>query len=114
MKYVGILNNTVIQIIESENEVVFGATPDGRKVLTKQCNQSDVAVGMIYNAETDTYSLLDEAFISPKSNGEKIQDNQLSIMEAMADQYEQQQEVNLNVYDVLATIYETVSGGVAE
>lgn len=47
----------------------------------------------------------------PKSDTEKIQDNQLSIMEAMADQYEQQQEVNLNVYDVLATIYETVSGG---
>ncbi len=47
----------------------------------------------------------------PKSDTQKIQDNQLSIMEAMADQYEQQQEVNLNTYDVLATIYETVSGG---
>lgn len=47
----------------------------------------------------------------PKTDAEKIQDNQLSIMEAMADQYEQQQEVNLNTYDVLATIYETVSGG---
>ena len=47
----------------------------------------------------------------PKSDSEKIMDNQLSIMEAMADQYEQQQEVNLNTYDVLATIYETVSGG---
>lgn len=47
----------------------------------------------------------------PKTDAEKMQDNQLSIMEAMADQYEQQQETNLNVYDVLATIYETVSGG---
>lgn len=46
-----------------------------------------------------------------KTDAEKIMDNQLSIMEAMADQYEQQQEVNLNTYDVLATIYETVSGG---
>lgn len=51
---------------------------------------------------------------APKSDTEKIQDNQLSIMEAMADQYEQQQGTNLNVYDVLATIYETVSGGTAQ
>lgn len=37
---------------------------------------------------------------------EVIIENQMIMMEAMADQYEQQQEVNLTTMEVQATIYE--------
>lgn len=97
-----------VYAIVDKNNICTGFAEKERKVITK---------GYILVDQRDV-SLIGKIFKDGEWTGETIPDNnevtknQLSIMEAMADQYEQQQEVNLNTYDVLATIYETVSGGV--
>lgn len=108
MKYAMTVNNVVIEICEADTPPVWGNTPRREKVIAIPCDDT-VVRDMVYNTETKEFYALKRERV--QSDAEKIQDSQLSIMEAMADQYEQQQEVNLNVYDVLATIYETVSGG---
>lgn len=46
------------------------------------------------------------AYVAPAEEPSRTEEMQLIMMEAMADQYEEQQERELNNMEVLATIYE--------
>lgn len=49
-----------------------------------------------------------EAYIAPVKEPSAVEMNQMTMMEAMADQYEEQLERELNNMEVQATIYETI------
>ena len=60
---------------------------------------TDNLIGKKYNWTTQRFEL---------SDTDKISEAQLTIMEAIADQYEQNLENRLNDQEVQATIYETI------
>lgn len=47
-------------------------------------------------------------FIKNKENSYKLQENQLALMEAVADQYEEHLQNRINDLEVQASIYEAV------
>lgn len=94
-----------------EKEYCFHTTQN-ELPLTDRIVLSDWdAFGMIYDPETGTFFGYTPPEPEPMPEPEptqldRIEEQQLTIMEALADQYEQQQETNLVNMEVQATIYE--------
>lgn len=109
--YAMISKNRVIGVLlNQEIEPEWGPTPDGSPVTAIPCDDT-VTLGMIYDPETGTFSEYTppepEPMPEPQpTQGERIEESVLTIMEAMADQYEERQEVTLTQMEVQATIYE--------
>lgn len=106
-KYAMVNKKNVIDVINSDYVPKYPPTQDGTEVIAIECDES-VEIGMIYNSETGEF-----LFPEPKPTPEPqptqldtIEENQLIIMEAMADQYEQSVETELTNMEVMATIYE--------
>ena len=82
---------------------------NGYNIKIDETYNAEQLVGMKYNRITGKFE---------KTEVVKISDSQLTIMEAVADQYEQNLENRLNDQEVQATIYEAVlalsEGGTAE
>lgn len=104
-----ICNRRVIDIIECDYIPTFGNTPNGCPVTAVSCDDT-VSIGMTYDPETNTFA----EYIPPETPTpeptqlDKIQSAQLTIMAAMADQYEESLEKDLRNMDVQATIYEAI------
>lgn len=111
MTYAMISRNEVIGVLlNQETEPEWGPTPDGSPVLAILCDDT-VTLGMIYDSETGTFSEYTppepEPIPEPQpTQGDRIEESILTIMEAMADQYEERQETTLTQMEVQATIYE--------
>lgn len=111
MTYAMILQNRVIDVLKDrETEPYYPPDPVGNPVTAILCDDT-VERGMIYDPETGTFS----EYIPPEPEQpeepeptqlDRIEEQQLTIMEALADQYEEQQEANLINMEVQATIYE--------
>lgn len=104
MKYAGIVNGTVIIIDEINEKPVYPPTNDGLKVITMECDDT-VQVGdkVVDGKIIGTYNPKPEP-----SQLAKLEENQLALMEAVADQYEEHIENRINDMEVQASIYEAV------
>lgn len=109
--YAMILQNRVIDIMKNQ-EIEPHWPPDhlGNPVTAIPCDNT-VTLGMIYDPETGVFSEYTppepEPMPEPKpTQGDRIEESVLTIMEAMADQYEERQETTLTQMEVQATIYE--------
>lgn len=103
-------NRVIGVLLNQETEPEWGPTPDGSPVLAIPCDDT-VTIGMIYDPETGAFSEYTppepEPIPKPQpTQGDRIEESVLTIMEAMADQYEERQEVTLTQMEVQATIYE--------
>ena len=79
------------------------------KLWSKDQLKEAVACGEITEAEYQ--EIVGEAYVplpAEPTQADEIQQTQMIIMEAMADQYEQHQADRLNDMDVQATIYEEI------
>lgn len=109
--YAMILQNRVIGVLKNrETEPYYPPDPSGNPVTAIPCDDT-VTLGMIYDPETGTFSEYTppepEPMPEPQpTQGDRIEESVLTIMEAMADQYEERQEVTLTQMEVQATIYE--------
>lgn len=122
MLYAMINEYRVIDIVNAETAPSWPPNQIGNPVIAVECNES-VEVGMIYNPTTKEFSEYSPTYIPTQADRieEKTKNNEnslLTIMEAIADQYEQNLENRLNDQEVQATIYEAVlalsEGGTAE
>lgn len=109
MKYAMVLKNRVIDIKESETIPKYPPDAYGNEVTSVECSD-DVTVGMIYDAETGSFSEYEPPEPEPPqpTQLDNIEQTQLMIMEAMADQYEQRLETDLMMMDAQATTFEAV------
>ena len=107
MIYAMISNNKVIDIKQSETTPKYPPTSDGKEVISVECDES-VEIGMVYDSETGEFLFPEpEKIPEPQPTQlDNIEEGQLIIMEAMADQYEQSVETELTNMEVMATIYE--------
>lgn len=114
MKYAMLLDNRVIDIVDSEISPQYPSTNDGIAIEAMQvADDANVELGMCWNAENGE-------FYTPGEDGAATQidvmhaklnetaDVQLVIMEAMADQYEQWLSQEIDNMDTQATIYEAI------
>ena len=109
MIYAMVLKTRVIDLITADTAPVYPPDQHGNLVTAVQCDDS-VRVGMIYNAETGEFTEPPEPTPIPKTPTQldRIEESQLTIMEAMADQYEQSLANRLDDQEVQATIFETI------
>lgn len=108
--YAMILQNRVIDVLKDrETEPYYPPDPSGNPVTAIPCDDT-VTLGMIYDPETGTFSEYTppEPETPQPTQLDKIQTAQLTIMAAMADQYEESLEKDLRNMDVQATIYEAI------
>ena len=107
--YAMVLLTRVIDIVVSDAIPSYPPDQHGNPVTAVQCDES-VTVGMIYNAETGEFSEPPEPTPRPKTptQTDRIEESQLVIMEAIADQYEQGLANRLDDQEVQATIFETI------
>ena len=107
MRYAMILKNRVIDVKESEKEPKYPPDIYGNKVTTIECS-GDVSIGMIYDGKTGSFSEYEPSKPEPPqpTQLDSIEQTQLLIMEAMADQYEQRLETDLMMMDAQATTFE--------
>lgn len=112
-RYAMVLLERVIGIIEAEAPPSWPPDPHGNPVTTVECDNT-VELEMIYDSETGKFTdYVPPAYIP--TSAERIEEavdagnkNSLIIMEAIADQYEQNLNNRLNDMEVQATIYEAV------
>lgn len=109
MMYAMILKNRVIDIKESETVPKYPPDAYGNEVTSVECSD-DVIVGMIYDAETGSFSDPEPKEPEPAqpTQLDNIEQTQLMMMEAMADKYEQRLETDLMMMDAQATTFEAV------
>lgn len=109
MIYAMILLSRVIDIVISDAVPSYPPDQHGNPVTAVQCDES-VTVGMIYNAETGEFTEPPEPTPIPRvpTQLDRIEESQLVIMEAIADQYEQGLTNRLDDMEVQATIYEAI------
>lgn len=106
MIYAMVLKNKVIGIVESETPPKWGNDERGNPVTAVETTE-ETQLGMVYDEETGQFS----EYVPPKPQPtqlDSIEQTQLLIMEAMADQYEQRLETDLMMMDAQATTFEAV------
>lgn len=118
-RYAMVLLGNVIDVVTSDNPPSYPPDPQGNPVTAIECD-SNVELGMVYDEETKTFSeYIPPAYIPTQLDKIEEQvysnsENNIILMEAMADQYEQTEQYRINDMEVQATIFETVlalSGG---
>lgn len=102
MKFAGILDDTVIIIEEKNQKPIYPTTNDGKNIIVMECDNTvkigdKVVDGKIVGTQIPEPSQLD-----------KLEENQLALMEAVADQYEEHLQNRINDLEVQASIYEAV------
>ena len=102
MKFAGILDNTVIIIEEKNQKPIYPTTNDGKNIIVMECDNTvkigdKVVDGKIVGTQIPEPTQLD-----------KLEENQLALMEAVADQYEEHLQNRINDLEVQASIYEAV------
>ena len=106
MKYAMILLNKVIDVVDADKQPLYPPDVYGNPVTAVKCDES-IHSGMTYNSDT---GMFEEPYTPVRlpSRLELIQESQLTIMEAIADQYEQSLANRLDDQEVQATIFETI------
>ena len=109
MKIAMVSQSRVIDIIECDYIPTFGNTADGYPVTAVPCDDT-IVIGMLYDPETNTFSeyLPSKPESRQPTQLDNIQAAQLTIMAAVADQYEESLEKELRNMEVQATIYEAI------
>lgn len=107
MKYAMVLRNRVISVETSDTVPIYPPDAHGNQVIPVQCNES-VVIGMCYNENTNSFYEPPEPEPPQPTQLDSIEQTQLLIMEAMADQYEQRLETDLMMMDAQATTFEAV------
>lgn len=102
MKFAGILDDTVIIIEEKNQKPIYPTTNDGKNIIVMECDNTvkigdKVVDGKIVGTQIPEPTQLD-----------KLEENQLALMEAVADQYEEHLQNRINDLEVQASIYEAV------
>lgn len=107
MRYAMVLQKKVIDIKESDTTPIYPPDIHGNPVIAVACDES-VTLGMVYDSDTGEFSYPEpQPMPEPQPTQlDTIEENQIIIMEAMADQYEQSVETELTNMEVMATIYE--------
>ena len=109
MRYAMVLQKKVIDIKESDTTPIYPPDIHGNPVIAVACDES-VTLGMVYDSDTGEFSYPEpQPMPEPEPQPtqlDTIEENQIIIMEAMADQYEQSVETELTNMEVMATIYE--------
>lgn len=101
-KYAMVLFDRVIDIVESKHEPSYPPDQEGNNIIAIECDDT-VQIGDIY---VDG-KIIGTALVEP-TQVDRIEENQLILMEAMATQYEESLENRLNDQEVQAIIYETL------
>ena len=100
--YAMVVNGRVIEVLhDRETTPVWPPDKNGNSVRAICCDDS-VERGMKYYADTNTFT-----FAEPMKL-EDIETSQLAIMEAIADQYELNEERRIDDLEVQAEIYEAI------
>lgn len=107
MRFAILLNNRVIDVIESTVEPQYPPTSEGYIPQNQPCDEN-VRLGMYYHPDTQLFDFNEPVIIKPPTQSDRIEESQLIIMEAIADQYEQGLANRLDDMEVQATIYETL------
>lgn len=106
MRYAMILKNRVIDILENcESKPNWPPDREGNPVVAIECDET-VARGFTYDPATG-------AIVDPNAEPEptqldSIEESQLVIMEAIAEQYELNEERRIDDLEVQAEIYEAI------
>lgn len=91
MKYAMTVKNYVIGVIECDEPPIWGETVSNESVIAIEADGRTVEVGMVYDAETKTFSFPPEPepqpTPTPSITMEELNQNQLTIMEALTDLY---------------------------
>lgn len=109
--YAMICENRVIEVLYGlEVAPEWPPNLSGNPVTAVECDDN-VQRGWIYNPETG--EIIEPVFSEPEelpepSKFDTIEESQLTIMEALADQYEENEERYLNNLEIQATIYEAI------
>lgn len=108
-KFAIIIDNIVVDIENSEYIPVLGPTAGGLIPQAIPCDDA-VELGMVYDPETNTFSeyIPPEPIPPQPTQLDNIEATQLTIMTAMAEQYEESLERELTNMEVQATIYEAI------
>lgn len=105
MKYAGVANGRVIIIEEKAIPPKYPPTNDGFEVETLECDEAVQLGDVVENGVIiGTYVPKDPE----PTQEDRIEENQLALMEAVASMYEESLENRLNDQEVQATIYETL------
>lgn len=104
-RYAMVLLNIVIDIIESDEIPVYPHDPEGNEVTAVEC-PDNIQVGDEY--KEGEFILIGDRITPEPTQLDRIEEQQLILMEAQAEQYEQDLENRLNDMEVQATIYEAV------
>ena len=107
MLYAMTIHGYVIDVVESETKPKWPPTIDGTMPIAIECGK-EVERGMIYDEHLDTFLFpISDDFEEP-TQLDNIEATQLTIMTAMAEQYEESLERELVNMEVQATIYEAI------
>lgn len=108
-----VLCNNVIEVLDNcTTTPKWPPDASGAQVTAIPCDAT-VERGMRYNPETNDFYfeeniIENEGIIVPPTQLDNIQETQLTIMTAMAEQYEESLERELTNMEVQATIYEAI------
>lgn len=107
MRFAILLNNRVIDIVESTTLPDYPPTSEGYIPKNQPCDEN-VVLGMYYHPDTQLFSFDEPKTTRLYTQTDRIEESQLVIMEAIADQYEQGLANRLDDQEVQATIFETI------
>lgn len=106
MRYAMILKNRVIDVLENcESKPNWPPDKEGNPVIAVVCDEK-VTRGFIYDPLTG--AVKDPNAKPEPTQIDAIEASQLVIMEAIAEQYEENEARYIDQLEVQATIYETI------
>ena len=105
-KWAIIIDGYVMEFKFTDEKPKYPPDTKGNEVLSVECDDT-VKLGMFY--ENGTFLWKENELTPPEPTQlDRIEEQQLILMEAQAEQYEQDLENRLNDMEVQATIYEAV------
>ncbi len=112
MMYAMLCQNRVIEILTGcEEAPAWPPTPEGYPITAVECDET-IQRGMIYNPETGEFSEYIPEPVEPAipepTQLDNIEESQLIIMEALAEQYELNEERHIDDLEIKAEIYEAI------
>ena len=108
--YAMICDDRVIEVLyNQELAPIWPPDPMGNPVTAVECS-NEATRDWAYNPETgEVYEPEEPEYIEPEpSKLDTIEESQLTIMEALADQYELNEERRIDDLEVQAEIYESI------
>ena len=104
--YIVLLDNKIVDISTEYRE--YPLLNDGSSLkCVEYLGDKNIRIGDFYNFETN--EIIETIKIpSEPTQADRIEENQLALMEAVASMYEESLENRLNDQEVQATIYETL------